>query len=713
MKFRLAVACLLAALLPALAPAAGPLLETSPHGILVDRVLPLAHLEDLDGSKDAPAAGLVRWRQALHELRRAAEPGLDLGWPAPRDVQAAGLAAVRRQDVPLALIHARYDRMTDGDKTAPAEVLALGALRDAVHDGADVRFSVAPEHLLTHGTVPIVGLTFDPDDGAGPRPLVPGRALAAAYGTTGRKALTLTATLEDGRVLCARADLDVVRLATPEPDQTLPITATVPYAGTVASGQAYVLLAPGHTGLTNPVVVVEGFDLDNSMDWPVLYDLLNQENLLEDLRAAGFDAVVLDFTEATEPIQRNAFVLTELLAQVGAVLPPGRTLGLVGASMGGLVSRYALAWLETQGQGHAVRTWVSFDSPHLGANIPVGLQHWVGFFAGESAEAAFLLSRLDTPAARQMLIYHHRATGAGTAAADPMRAAWLADLDAAGGWPLLPRTVAVANGSGAGQDQGFAPGAMLIDYTYRSFLVDLDGDVWAVPDGGSPRTVFYGAINQIWPLPDTYLTVGVGGTLPWDGAPGGSRATMAQMDTTPVPYGDIVALHDSHCFIPTVSALALAGVGPFHDVDGDPDLMARTAFDQVHFPATNQEHIALTPENKAWFLAALQDGLSAVDELPAAAGTGPVLLPAAPNPFNPRTEVRFVLAEPGPVTLRVYDVAGRRVRTLLDRQALGAGAHAAPWLGRDDRGRAVASGVYVVRLEAGGTARTGRVVLAK
>ncbi|MFN2371111.1 MAG: FlgD immunoglobulin-like domain containing protein, partial [Candidatus Krumholzibacteriia bacterium] len=244
-------------------------------------------------------------------------------------------------------------------------------------------------------------------------------------------------------------------------------------------------------------------------------------------------------------------------------------------------------------------------------------------------------------------------------------------------------------------------------------LVDLDGDVWAVPDGGSPRTVFYGAINQAWPLPDTYLTVSVGGTLPWDGAPGGSRATMAQMDTTSVPYGDIVALHDSHCFIPTVSALALAGAGPFHDVDGDPDLMTLTAFDQVHFPAANQEHIALTPENKGWFLAALQDGLSAVDELPAAAAAGPVLLPAAPNPFNPRTQVRFTLAEPGPVTLRVYDVAGRRVRTLLDRRVLAAGSHAAPWLGNDDRGRAVASGVYVIRLETGATARTGRVVLAK
>ena len=63
--------------------------------------------------------------------------------------------------------------------------------------------------------------------------------------------------------------------------------------GAVASGLAYVYLAPGHATLENPAVVVEGFDLDDTMDWPVLYDLLNQENLIEDLRVLqNFDCFV-------------------------------------------------------------------------------------------------------------------------------------------------------------------------------------------------------------------------------------------------------------------------------------------------------------------------------------------------------------------------------------------------------------------------------------
>jgi hypothetical protein len=448
------------------------------------------------------------------------------------------------------------------------------------------------------------------------------------------------------------------------------------------------------------------------MDWPVLYDLLNQQNLLEDLRGEGFDAVVLDFTEATEPIQRNAFVLTELLTEVNALTPPGTSVALVGASMGGLVARYALLWLEAQGIDHQVRTYLSFDAPHGGANIPLGLQHWLRFFQTESTDAAFLLSRLDTPAARQMLLYHHLATSGTTAAPDPLRAAWTADLTGLGDWPTQSRLVAVANGSGAALDQGFAAGDQLISYEYRSLLVDIDGNVWAVPDGGPGQVIFDGGINLIWPLPDTYETVTVGGTLPWDGAPGGFRGSMAQMDSTEAPYGDIVALHDNHCFIPTVSALALQGVAPFHDIAGDADLMSRTVFDQVYYPAANQEHIALTAENKAWFMAEILAGPAPVNEGDLARATGSTLSAPVPNPFNPRTRIAYSLERAGHVELSVFDLRSRLVKNLVSGPGR-PGRHESVWNGRDATGRQVAAGVYFFRLRTGDDVRTRRVTLIK
>ena len=83
-----------------------------------------------------------------------------------------------------------------------------------------------------------------------------------------------------------------------------------------------------------------------------------------------------------------------------------------------------------------------------------------------------------------------------------------------------------------------------------------------------------------------------------------------------------------------------------------------------------------------------------------------------PNPFGASTVVTFSLARPAPVSLAIYDLAGRRVRLLLEGER-GAGGHEIRWDGRNDRGGAVASGVYFARLSAGGAASTARLNLVK
>ncbi len=83
-----------------------------------------------------------------------------------------------------------------------------------------------------------------------------------------------------------------------------------------------------------------------------------------------------------------------------------------------------------------------------------------------------------------------------------------------------------------------------------------------------------------------------------------------------------------------------------------------------------------------------------------------------PNPFNPRTTIPFDLPAGGRVRLRVYDAAGRCVRTLRDAD-LPRGRHEAVWDGRDARGRAVASGSYFARLTADGRVETVRMGLVR
>jgi len=84
-----------------------------------------------------------------------------------------------------------------------------------------------------------------------------------------------------------------------------------------------------------------------------------------------------------------------------------------------------------------------------------------------------------------------------------------------------------------------------------------------------------------------------------------------------------------------------------------------------------------------------------------------------PNPANPRASVRFQLAEDSLVSLRVYDISGRLVRTLAADLPMAGGEGALSWNGCDDEGRALASGVYVYRLQAGDLGETGRLTLVR
>jgi flagellar hook assembly protein FlgD len=73
----------------------------------------------------------------------------------------------------------------------------------------------------------------------------------------------------------------------------------------------------------------------------------------------------------------------------------------------------------------------------------------------------------------------------------------------------------------------------------------------------------------------------------------------------------------------------------------------------------------------------------------------------APNPCNPRTRITWWQPRAGPATVTVYDLAGRRVRTLHAGERA-AGRHAVDWQGDDRHGRRAPAGLYLVRVQAAG-----------
>jgi hypothetical protein len=109
----------------------------------------------------------------------------------------------------------------------------------------------------------------------------------------------------------------------------------------------------------------------------------------------------------------------------------------------------------------------------------------------------------------------------------------------------------------------------------------------------------------------------------------------------------------------------------------------------------------------------LDDSLIGIADAGVGSVTRPVLLDEPrPNPFNPTVSIPFAVESAGQVVLRIVDGAGRAVRTLVD-EPLEGGQHVRTWDGRDDRGQAMASGVYFIELRAAQVVDTRKAVLTK
>lgn len=206
-------------------------------------------------------------------------------------------------------------------------------------------------------------------------------------------------------------------------------------------GQAMVCIKyadPSDKRLTKPLILVEGFEgaledygiihytgvasghiLDKNGE--AAYDWLKELHLLYDtLHNHGYDIVHVDFKDPRTYIQNNGLALVKIIQYVDSMLivnSSSEKLVVIGASMGGLISRYAIRMMELQGCCHNVRLWATFDSPHHGANIPVGTQRFVKsmrevydktpIFKGKFEDAKNGYEKvLCSPAAEQMLIYH-------------------------------------------------------------------------------------------------------------------------------------------------------------------------------------------------------------------------------------------------------------------------------------------------------------------
>jgi hypothetical protein len=580
--------------------------ENVQTGFLYNLSHQFSGMERFAGDENTEAIRHSAWNQVYFELSQSAVQEWEFAPVTSIHRQAKTL--IRENKIPLGLIFFNYNFLDENTEILPDAdgvldisqtelneriVFAPTAFRSETFNGSKLVFELPESFLFSNQMNASVHLSIDFDDGTGWQQISPDREMTVSYTSTGQKEITLKARLNSGDELTGKFILNVKKLVTPEPDAVWIVESNLSYNDITTSGDAFILYGEGNATLTSPIIISEGVDFDDTYTWETLYELFNQQNLLEDLRTEGFDIVVLNFHEPLTYIQSNAYLFVKLVEMVNDTINFGTQIPVVGPSMGGLVTRYALNYMELNNIEHNCNLWVSFDAPHQGANMPLGLQYELYFFRELDANIQLLLDVLDQPAPRQMLAYHYTDPPSSPAGNDILFDELQTELADLGGFPENMRIIALSNGRGDGVGQPYNAGDQVIEYEYNSFLVNIKGNAWAVENNATGQ-VFEGLIDPLFGATDQ-LNVNVFSDKPWDNAPGGARSTFADIDTLEAPYGDIIALQDSHAYIPTVSAFALSTNDLFYNLAADPQIMLLTPFDSIYWSSENYDHTYISP----------------------------------------------------------------------------------------------------------------------
>jgi hypothetical protein len=223
-------------------------------------------------------------------------------------------------------------------------------------------------------------------------------------------------------------------------------------------------------------------------------------------------------------------------------------------------------------------------------------------------------------------------------------------------------------------------------WVFWSFTVSKESEVFGLVVDNEPTSRFY-VSKQI------YRFV----------RPGAVRVDVASADAD-VPCaafrndreGTLSVLLINKSNIPKAMRISGAGVPA--------SLASYTTADKRHCeagPAVGSDGLILLPPSSVTTLVGSLNASSPVEDRGGAVPDRFVLFQNFPNPFNPETFIEFEIPRSCLITVRVYNVLGRSVRTLVHAD-FQAGRHRIRWDGRDDAGRSAASGLYLVRLSTEG-----------
>lgn len=286
------------------------------------------------------------------------------------------------------------------------------------------------------------------------------------------------------------------------------------------------------------------------------------------------------------------------------------------------------------------------------------------------------------------------------------------------GCRILDNTVDDVGGGGVSVDDQSSP--LIVNTVFRGNSrvgIGVSGGGAYVAGGSSPYFVnctFYDNAgydaSAVYSVGSTVTTTLVNCVV-WGNAPGVSGDPIKDyQSTTLVTYSDVEGgnagagnIDQNPIFAD--NDLRLAPISPCVDAGSNAAVSVTTDYDGHQRIHDGDGNMTATVD-----MGPFEYGAGSVTGIPGDGGDAAgVPLRVWPNPARSGSHIAFTLAEAGPVRVDVFDVAGRAVRTLLEGQ-LDAGDHQISWEGRDDRGVAVPSGVYFLRVLSSDGERHSRVL---
>lgn len=375
-------------------------------------------------------------------------------------------------------------------------------------------------------------------------------------------------------------------------------------------GTAWVYYSPlNRRQLVKPVILADGFSLGASDLGELWAGLENngRYRFISELHAIGRDVIVLGYDNRTASILDNANTAIECIQTAIRKRAGKAKLAVGGFSMGGMVTRYALAKMQHDPELPDPETsvYLSYDTPHHGAWLPISMQAFAHFLKDKWGATSPIFGQfsdlINSPAARQMSRWHLSKVGDKPDQASERRT-FLQQLDAVGGWPQGIRRIGVANGVRTGAGNGIGPALTAV--SGRGELL-LDGTLRTQAQGEQVVATLHAAEQPP-------IEVHTDGLPDIDGAPGGLFPENPALPGNPASFGMAAALmgllgsevelqFNTSCFIPAISAVATGEIDNrdalYSEIrDGDSEL------DAFACASKNEGHTTMTRELGAWLV---------------------------------------------------------------------------------------------------------------